>query len=218
MQRDDLVFDIGAAHGEYTDVLLRIGARVVAVEPIPFLAERLRKRYPVAVESVAVGATAGRLPPHVGGNPRLSTLSEAWLKRAPAHHRWTGETIDVDVTTVTDLSRRHGQPAFVKIDVEGHEAEVLRSCDRFPTALSFEYQCPDLSVAETCVSLLQGYEFNNVEMYGHAFTGGWCDAQTIMKRLAALMFLPTATSMRASDSPHELKVAHRTSARAGALP
>ena len=63
----DLVFDIGANIGDKTDTFLRIGARVIAVDPDPrnqailrqkFLRYRLTPR-PVTVVGKAIGATVG---------------------------------------------------------------------------------------------------------------------------------------------------------------
>lgn len=185
VRRGDLVFDIGAAQGDYTEVLLRLGAHVIAVEPTPMLADRIRTRYPVIVEQAAVGAAAGRMPFHLGVNPRHSTLSTSWLEKAPTQGRWTEKTIEVAVTTIAELTERYGHPAFIKIDVEGAEADVLRGAASLPPTLSFEYQCADLETTAACLTLLEGYAFNHVELYGDTFAGDWVDAETMLRSLGA---------------------------------
>src|SRR6185369_11431440 len=61
----DLVFDVGAHVGDRIAAFRRLGARVVAVEPQPALARTLKLIYgrdrAVAIEPVAVGATAGEI-------------------------------------------------------------------------------------------------------------------------------------------------------------
>lgn len=181
----DLVFDIGANVGNYTDVLLTLGARVVAIEPNPLLAATLRRRYPVAVEEAAVGREQAVLDLHLARNAELSTLSTRWLAHAPDDSLWSGEVVAVPVITVDDLVAKYGAPAFMKIDVEGFEADVLRGCSTWPPALSFEYQCPDLDVASECIAVLDGWEFNTVVRTTPRFDGGWVSSDELVRRLNA---------------------------------
>src|SRR4249919_434049 len=92
VQPEALVFDIGANRGEMTDAFLSLGARVVAVEPNPALADELVRHFggAIAVENVAVGAEPGRAELHLGRDSGHSTLSEEWLGRAPTGDRWEG--------------------------------------------------------------------------------------------------------------------------------
>ena len=39
----------------------------------------------------------------------------------------TGKSINVEVKTVVNLSKKHGKPDFIRMDVEGHEVEIIRS-------------------------------------------------------------------------------------------
>ena len=56
-----LVIDVGANQGSLVERYLALGARVVAVEPNPGLADLLRQRHPsVEVVQAAVGAEPGR--------------------------------------------------------------------------------------------------------------------------------------------------------------
>ena len=156
----DLVFDIGAHVGDRVAVFRRLGARVVAVEPQPALIRTLKLLYgrdrAVAIEPVAVGRSAGTLELKLNvDNPTVSTASEAFREAADGAPGWEGQawtrTIRVPVTTLDALIARHGTPAFIKIDVEGSEAEALAGLTRPSPALSFEFTTIQRDVAEACI-------------------------------------------------------------------
>ncbi|WP_374446910.1 FkbM family methyltransferase [Stella sp.] len=152
----DLVFDVGSHVGDRIASFRRLGCRVVAVEPQPPLAAVLRLLYgrdrQVAIEPVAVGAAAGRVTLRVNrANPTVSTASADFIRAAAGAAGWEGQNwdaaVEVPVTTLDALVARHGPPAFVKIDVEGFEAEALAGLSRPLPALSFEFTTIQRDVA-----------------------------------------------------------------------
>ena len=164
MAPGDLAFDIGAHVGSRTLAWSRLGARVVAVEPVPQAVHTLRilfSRSPnVELVAAAVGAHQGVLPMLISERePTVSTLSAAWAHRmqrerdAFARTHWE-RSVDVSVTTLDALVGRYGQPAFCKIDTEGYDLEVLRGLSRPLRALSFEYVPPALDLVADCLSRL----------------------------------------------------------------
>ncbi len=157
-----LAFDIGAFRGEVSEALAQSGARVIAVEPNPILARRLRRCFgpTLTVEQCAVGDTRGIAQLRLGHYAGHSTLSAEWAAIAGAE-RWA-ESIEVPVLSLDDLIARHGLPSFIKIDVEGHEPAVLAGLSQRVAAVSFEFQCAAIHLAKAAISRLSAlgiYEF-----------------------------------------------------------
>jgi FkbM family methyltransferase len=159
--RGDLVFDVGSHVGDRVAAFRRLGARVVAVEPQPALATTLRLLYgrdaAVTVEQTAVGAREGAIVLKLNlANPTVSTASSAFISAAEGAPGWEGQqwtrSVDVPLTTLDALIRRHGVPRFIKIDVEGFEAEVLAGLSTPVPALSFEFTTIQKDVAHACIT------------------------------------------------------------------
>lgn len=152
----DLAFDIGAHVGDRIRVLRHLGARVVAVEPQPRPARLLRALFSrdpsVTIVRAAVDASPGILELRINGaNPTVSTASDHMVAAASGHERWRGEvwneTVRVEATTIDRLIVAHGEPAFIKIDVEGLEDRVLAGLSRPVKVLSFEFTTLQRDVA-----------------------------------------------------------------------
>ena len=158
MGRGDLVFDVGANVGNRVDVFLSLHARVVAVEPLPECAQRLRdtfKRRCVVLET-ALGAAAGTAELRKGNEDVLSTMSDRWIESTTASGRFAddswGDVLRVDVTTLDALISDYGVPRFTKIDVEGFEQEVLAGLSTAIPALSIEYTLSSRITRELALS------------------------------------------------------------------
>ena len=147
VRQDDLAFDVGAHVGDRTALLLKAGARVVAVEPHPQLQAKLARLFGddarVTLVAEAVGGEPGtaelRWP---AGGLALASMSEEWIGRVRDSGRFGGEWADhavVPVTTLDALIDRYGLPAFCKIDVEGFEEAVVRGLSRPIPSVSFEF-------------------------------------------------------------------------------
>ena len=159
-----LCFDVGAHLGNRTDAWLKLGAKVVAIEPQPqcmtYMKNRLGKHSGLILEQIAIGEEAGELPMHISHfNPTVSTFAnEDWRKiiddDTPYKVSWE-ETIMVEMITLDQLIEKHGLPDFCKIDVENFELEVLKGLSHPIPALSLEYYPATIERAIACVDLLE---------------------------------------------------------------
>jgi FkbM family methyltransferase len=196
---DALVFDIGSHVGDRVAVFRRLGARVVAVEPQPALVKTLRLLYcfdpAVTIEPVAAGAQTGTTKLILNiANPTLATASSRFVQAANSVPGWSQEkwtrSIPVPVTTLDTLIARHGVPAFIKIDVEGLEADVLAGYTRPVPALSFEFTTiqPDVALASISRCAELGYDrFNAIIGEHHVLIHPeWLSAREIAGWLAGL--------------------------------
>src|ERR1700722_17402969 len=160
-QRQDLIFDVGANCGQKTDVFLRLGARVVAVDPDEenqsilkekFLAYRFSPK-PVVVIGKALSDRDTIQTMWIDSpGSAINTLSEKWvgaLRGGPRRSQSERDSQEfarqreVETTTLDQLMATHGTPFFVKIDVEGYERTVLQGLRRPVPYLSFEVNLPE---------------------------------------------------------------------------
>jgi FkbM family methyltransferase len=178
----DLVFDVGAHLGDRTFAFAALGARVVAFEPQPNIVRWLRRIVRddprITVRAEAVGREEGTARLTISRrNPTVSTMSGRWRGRVTEANpgfrsvRWD-ETVEVPVVTLDALIDTYGTPSFCKIDVEGHEPEVLAGLTRPVPAVSVEFVAGDLAATALCVRRLADlavYEFNVVLGEGRDF-------------------------------------------------
>lgn len=196
----DLVFDIGAHVGDRTASIRRLGARVVACEPQKNCFRLLRLLHGrdanVILLETAVSDRAGVLTFSVNTrNPTVSTLSPEFVAAANAGAKgWEGQKWDKEVqvqaTTLDALIATHGAPAFVKIDVEGAEEQVLRGLSAPVKALSFEFTTIQRGVADACLRRCAelGYDRFNLSL-GESQIMSFespVDGQTMRGHIAAL--------------------------------
>jgi FkbM family methyltransferase len=190
--KDDLCFDIGAHLGDRSKVWLELGAKVVGVEPQPkfsnYLADKFKNNLSYFNEQIGLGSEKGKATLHISNMfPTLSTLADhEWrhqIDNATALTINYDSSIEINVTTLDELVKKYGNPRFIKIDVEGYEAEVIKGLTQKVESLSFEFLSFNLDALDQSIELLQrlGYTTFNWS-YGETFKfamANWSDAQTL---------------------------------------
>lgn len=150
----DLCFDIGAHQGTWSKAWLKMGARVVAVEPQPALADGFLEPLGVVVERTAVGAVEGEADIALASEAStVATLAPHWQEGRFKDMEWDSSII-VPITTLDALIDKHGVPRVCKIDVEGYEREVLRGLTHPIPVISFEFTSEFVDHAVECLDLV----------------------------------------------------------------
>lgn len=129
----DTVMDCGANMGVVTAQLAATGANVLAYEPDPFAFERLTARFAdvpnVTLFNAAVAALPGTVrlmrAENFDANPEGASVKSTILKGG---RQIDGDSaIEVQALSFPDLLDEYGPVAFVKMDIEGAELDILET-------------------------------------------------------------------------------------------
>lgn len=125
------VFDIGANIGYYAIMESRlIGPQgmLLAIEPSPANVALLKRNLElnsienIVVQEGAVSSESGRKDFHLATQSNLNTFHDTGT--GVAH--LSGKSVEVNTYTVPQLAHEHGAPDLLRMDVEGHEVQVLK--------------------------------------------------------------------------------------------
>lgn len=203
----DLIFDVGANIGDKIDIFLKLGMKVVAIDPDQVSQRVLRQRFlnyrlkpkPVHIVAKAAAATAGTETMMVRA-PRsvFNTLSGKGADTYRAEAEPYGDTLNfsedrtskvVETTTLDLLIEEYGSPFLIKIDVVGFEIEVLQGLHHAVPFISFEIRLPEFrQELQRCVEILDGLshgaQFNFTWNRGKGLVLiNWLDVQEFLKRM-----------------------------------
>jgi FkbM family methyltransferase len=169
------IIDIGANLGNKTEIFLQLATRVIAIEPDPFSASSLRKRFrwkPVDVLELAISSESGSATLYrfvdTSGYNTLSTDWAAAMVDGTNHQRIKlpkPTSTNVRSETLANILRKSPPAKYIKIDVEGFEDRVLSTLTVPVPLISMEFNLPQMWEAlDACVARLchidPGYRFN----------------------------------------------------------
>ncbi|MEW6618250.1 MAG: FkbM family methyltransferase [bacterium] len=145
LKKGDLVFDVGANYGEKTRIFLKLGAKVISIEPQSDCMTELKSRCGnsknlITVQS-ALASKSGTGKFFVRTHRDKSGLIKDWQKHVVTNVEES--IIDVPLVTLDEMINKYGIPVFIKIDVEGYEYEVLKGLTHAIPIISFEYHFND---------------------------------------------------------------------------
>lgn len=189
----DLCFDIGANVGDITEIFLKLGAKVIAIEPQEICLEILYKLFGKNKNLVIINKAVGERPGYselsvCEDAHSISTMSDKWKKegRFSQYYKWT-KTQKVLVTTLDELIKEYGQPKFCKIDVEGLEESVLKGLTKPIPYISFEFTEEFFDDTKKCINYLSSLgraEFNySIGESPKLFSPNWLKAGELYSKL-----------------------------------
>jgi len=162
IKQGDLCFDVGANVGNRIEPLLQLGARVLAVEPQKWCYDYLKYKYGnrIILITKGLGDTEGVKKFYISNESTISSFSEEWINTVKTgrfkQFNWNRE-VETQMTTLDKLIEEYGIPAFIKIDVEGYELEVLKGLSIPIKLISFEYTAPEqITKAIDCINHIEG--------------------------------------------------------------
>lgn len=140
LRKGDMAMDCGANLGVVTAVLAETEADIMAFEPDPWAFSQLQAKFGdhprVKLVNAAVGATAGTVKlmrsENFDDNPTGASVKSTILDGGRAIDE--GNAVEVELIDFPRLLRdtmaERGQIAFVKMDIEGAELEILEEMER----------------------------------------------------------------------------------------
>jgi FkbM family methyltransferase len=153
--QNHLVFDIGASCGTKTAIFLKLGTKVVAIEPdrvcLKVLKARFKNNKNVFIVDKAVSDEEGSGKFYItGGGSGFNTLSSKWtgvLRNAEINrfgYKMRFDSVcDIQTVGLSDLFQKFGIPYYIKIDAEGYERNILKGLSQAIPLLSFEANLPE---------------------------------------------------------------------------
>ncbi len=192
----DLCFDIGANIGNRTEIFLKLGARVVAIEPQRECAQLLKLRFGNRIKLLqqALGERAEDGVIFISETSEISSLSKDWIESVSKARfkgiQWNRKE-EIKISTLDEVIKQNGLPKFCKIDVEGFEEEVLKGLSSPIPMISFEYTIPErLKSVANCLDLLSKlgrFECNyTIGEQMNLESSDWLSREELMSRINAL--------------------------------
>lgn len=218
-----IIYDLGANNGDDIPYYLLKADRVVSVEANPALCQLIHDRFPAEIESGKLIVENCVLTSSDEGTTvdfylHKTDHEKSQFPRPADQHLAEFEPMRLPAKSFSNLIRAHGQPFYVKIDIEHYDCEILRAmiqANITPPYISAEAHRAEVFVllfqmGYRSFKLVDGYEVGKlyqnhpIESQGkrltHAFPQGstgpfgnevkgpWFTPENFIKQLALLDF------------------------------
>ncbi len=146
----------------------------------------------VTILQAGVSDRAGRAQLSISERtPTVTSLAADWRDARSgdadfADVHWN-RNVEIEVTTLDALIGQYGEPAFIKLDIEGSESAALAGLSHAVPALAFEYLPRALDNVEACVDRLRAlghyvYNWSPGESYRFA-SDAWLEGPALLDSL-----------------------------------
>lgn len=123
---DMMLFDVGAHFGAFSLAAAHLGGSAVAVDPSPTAAHMIAHQARLNHSSEQIRIVRAAISDTAGSMDMLGSGAFTAGYFRVAKGRMRSDLTRMPALTIDDLARQFGAPSHIKIDVEGHEAAVLR--------------------------------------------------------------------------------------------
>jgi len=162
-----ILFDIGANEGKYTDTNMKNFDKCILVEANPSLAENLREKYRTNTSVYIVEAIASNKESevfYISNANQISTSDPEWIQNSRFSNNYMWSPVKgIKTVSVDTLIQQFGEPTLLKIDVEGYEYNVLQSLSKKVNMLCFEWA--EEKKKEILLSLEYLYAYNYTKFH-----------------------------------------------------
>lgn len=173
-----IIFDVGANEGFISNFFLEENFKVVAIEPDQRNQKVLMARFNHQDQFFLIkkGVSDVQKSAHFfihNRNSSLNTFSPKWKESIESKKQdegFSNQQKIVELTTLDHIIKEVGIPSFIKIDVEGHEWEVIKGLNTRIPLLSFEANFPEFKeetfwIIEKLMEIDPNSEFNFSKEY-----------------------------------------------------
>lgn len=173
IKKDDIVFDVGSNLGDKSEIFLSLGAKVIGFEPQLECCEYSIRRFintNFLVENIGLDNKVGTEKIYIASYHTISSMSEKFIEESKkerfVEYSWNNQRI-IKTDTLDNMIYKYGKPAFIKIDVEGYELNVLQGLSQPIDCISIEYN------PELCESTIKCIEYicslNNETIFNYGY-------------------------------------------------
>jgi FkbM family methyltransferase len=136
IQPNDVFYDVGANRGFYTFLALDLCKEVHTFEPMPELAEDIKKNTrptdTLVVNAIALSDTNASVDFYIMNSSMLNTINPSVVDEILSNHKHhVAKKLVVPTVTIDAYVETHTKPTFLKIDAEGAEHQIIKGGIKF---------------------------------------------------------------------------------------